>query len=232
MEINHFFSTPVFLMVDNNHEKYIDQLKDEIYKMREDDEGIVRSNKGGWHSDTRIFHRTEPGIKRICNMMIKCFHQCTKAIAPEFEIDLQKLEMKGEGWVNVNPQNTYNVPHDHPGYTWSGVYYAHVPPQNDVRSGNIEFLDPRTCVTAFATDVSKQSEYFSPKRTITPKSGMILVFPSYLRHWVYPNEEDEDRITFAFNFKYAPKSQSIPLKESSKVKKNKNKGPVKNKRKK
>jgi len=199
-------------MIDNNYEKNIDQLLSEIYAWRDSDEGITRSNKGGWHSNTRIFDRKEPGIKRICQMMIKCFKDCTKEIAPEFELDLSRLDMKGEGWVNVNPQHTYNVPHDHPGYTWSGVYYAKVPPQNDARSGNIEFLDPRTCVTAFATDVSKQSSYFSPKRTITPKNGMIVIFPSYLRHWVYPNEEPVDRITFAFNFKFAPKQivNSIP----------------------
>ena len=68
---------------------------------------------------------------------------------------------------------------------------------------------PGANVSAFATDISKQSAYFSPKRTLSPTNGMIIVFPSYLRHWVYPNEEDADRITLAFNFKFKPKNETV-----------------------
>ena len=137
--------------------------------------------------------------------MISCFGRCTKEIAPEFKPE--NMDMKGEGWVNVNPQHGFNVPHDHPGYTWSGVYYVSLPEKKDPksRSGSIELLDPRTNTAAMATDIARSSTYFSPKRTLTPKNGMILIFPSYLRHWVYPNEEEADRISMAFNFKYSPK---------------------------
>jgi hypothetical protein len=44
MSVNLFFATPVFIKVDVNHEKNMSQLKNEIYKMQEDDVGIVRSN--------------------------------------------------------------------------------------------------------------------------------------------------------------------------------------------
>lgn len=226
MAVNLFFATPVFIKVDVNHEQNVSQLKDEIYKMRGEDVGTVRSNQGGWHSETNIFYRTEPGIKRICDLMTECIHDCTKEIAPDFQIDYQKLEMKCEGWVNINPQHSYNVPHDHPGYTWSCVYYVQVPDQKDSRSGKIEFLDPRTCVAANATDIYKKSEHFAQKRKISPENGMIIIFPSYLKHWVYPNAEDEDRITFAYNFKFVKKRRTSPLNLGPSAKKNKNKGPT------
>jgi len=209
MQVNHFFSSPVFIMTDNHFEQNIDQLLEEIYEWRETDEvDLVRSNNGGWHSPTDIFRKQQPGLKRICQLMIGCFGNCTKEIAPEF--DPQKFDMKGEGWVNVNPQHGFNVPHDHPGYTWSGVYYVSLPEKKDPksRSGSIELLDPRTNTAAMATDIARSSTYFSPKRTLTPKNGMILIFPSYLRHWVYPNEEEENRISMAFNFKYSPKQST------------------------
>ena len=86
-----------------------------------------------------------------------------------------------------------------------------------------------------ATDIARLSGYFSPKRTLTPKEGMILIFPSYLRHWVYPNEEDEDRISMAFNFKYAPKTAPAELAAQLKAAEamssaTKNKGPMKGKK--
>lgn len=238
MEVNNFFSTPVFIFGDNNFQSNKDQLIEEIYAWRDEDAGeLVRSNQGGWHSDTTVFRRQDPQIKRVCHLMVTTFNKCTKHIAPKFEIE--KMDMKGEGWVNVNPQHSFNVPHDHPGYTWSGVYYVKVAEDDDQqklqteRDGCIEFLDPRTSVSALATDVTKYSDYFSPKKTITPRPGLIVIFPSYLRHWVYPNKREEDRITFAFNFRYAAKAnpdQLLAQAQAAAVSKQKlNKGPKKTK---
>ena len=51
-----------------------------------------------------------------------------------------------DGWINVNGQGDYNLPHYPPATTWSGVYYirtgSDVP--NRPTSGRIEFIDPRT----------------------------------------------------------------------------------------
>lgn len=163
--------------------------------------------------------------------MISCFATCTKEIAPEFKPE--NHNMNGEGWVNVNPQYGFNVPHDHPGYTWSGVYYVSLPERDNPksRSGAIELLDPRTNTAAMASDIARSSQYFSPKRTLFPKNGMILIFPSYVRHWVYPNEEAQDRISMAFNFKYTPKQSDQEAAAPAKQAANAKKGP-KNKRKK
>lgn len=237
LTINHFFSTPVFILQDNAYQEHVEQLLKDIYEWRDNDTvDLVRSNKGGWHSPTDIFRKQEPGLRRVSQLMINCFGRCTKEIAPEF--DATNLAMQGEGWVNINPQHGFNVPHDHPGYTWSGVYYVLLPEKKDPegRSGSIELLDPRTSAAALATDIARSSAYFSPKRTISPKNGMILIFPSYLRHWVYPNEEEEDRISMAFNFKFSAKNNQQVFAEAKRAKEQqaatKNKGPVKKKKKK
>ena len=126
LTINHFFSTPVYILQDNAHAENLDALLKDIYEWRDKDKvDLVRSNKGGWHSPTDIFRKSEPGLRRVCQLMINCFTRCTKDIAPEFEVE--KYAMQGEGWVNINPQYGFNVPHDHPGYTWSGVYYVLLP---------------------------------------------------------------------------------------------------------
>ena len=238
LQVNHFFSSPVFILQDNGHAANLDVLLKDIYEwQRTDNVDLVRSNQHGWHSPTDIFKKTEPGLTRICKMMVECFTKCTQEIAPKF--DPADFDMKGEGWVNINPKHGFNVPHDHPGYTWSGVYYVVVPEKKDPksRSGSIELLDPRTNTAAMASDIARKSGYFSPKRTLTPINGMILIFPSYLRHWVYPNAEDEDRISMAFNFKYAPKQKLIKLPpqsaaaEEAKRNASKNRGPIKGKKK-
>ena len=38
----------------------------------------------------------------------------------------------------------------------------------------------------------------------------MIIFPSYLRHWVYPNEEESERVSIAFNIRYSSAAQYPP----------------------
>ena len=51
-----------------------------------------------------------------------------------------------------------------------------------MRSGCLEFAYDNSCCAA-----------------ITPKTGMIFLFPAHLRHTVYPFKSDVERITMSFN---------------------------------
>ena len=92
------------------------------------------------------------------------------------------------------------------GFALSGVYYASVPPEG--RSGAIEFLDPRVNANAYTIE---GAACFNRKFIINPKPGNLLVFPSYLTHWVQPNGESTDRITVAFNIRYLKQSDPVPF---------------------
>jgi uncharacterized protein (TIGR02466 family) len=205
--ILHFFSTPVFSYEAGVPDRIAEQLVKDCYGWREaDKEGVHKSNNRGWHSTTDIFTRTEETFIATRRAVIECCNASTKTVAPG--IDLDKFQILGEGWVNINPQHGFNAPHDHPGFTWSAVYYVKMPTVDnpDSKSGRIEFLDPRTNIAAMALEFSRTSDFFAPKQVFKPKENQIIVFPSYLRHWVYPNDEDADRISMAFNIKYKLKT--------------------------
>jgi uncharacterized protein (TIGR02466 family) len=104
--------------------------------------------------------------------------------------------MKLFGWMNVNGQGGYNAPHTHPGAHWSGVYYVSQPSIEQGRSGMIEFVAPRADLPHWQI---LQANAFQLKKRIRPASGEIILFPSYLLHWVYPNDTDAERVTVAFN---------------------------------
>ena len=87
------------------------------------------------------------------------------------------------------------------------MYYASVPLEG--RSGAIEFLDPRANANAYTIE---GAVCFNRKFVIHPKPGNLLLFPSYLTHWVQPNEEATDRITITFNIRYL--KQSDPMSPS------------------
>jgi uncharacterized protein (TIGR02466 family) len=188
------FASPVFTYEVAGFEALNRGLLSDIEGLRAVSQGIKRSNQHGWHSDVDFFRRPEKSFRYLQQCIGRVVVSSTKKVSPGLGLKGMRLDM--QGWINVNFKGAYNTPHDHPGYMWSGCYYVKIPKAKSGRSGDIEFLDPRTNVQNFGVP---ESAHFSPKIRIVPREGMLLLFPAYLRHWVYPNEEDAERVSIAFN---------------------------------
>jgi uncharacterized protein (TIGR02466 family) len=169
----------------------------EVAAMRAASPGIARSNQHGWHSEADFFGRAEPGCAVLRGQIMAASRQAVQALAPGF--DLGSVSVQAEGWVNVNGPGAYNTPHDHPGWTLSGCYYVSVPAEEKGRSGLIEFLDTRMGVSVFGVP---DAECFASKHAVRPAAGEMLLFPCWLKHWVYPNESTEERVSVAFNLRF------------------------------
>tara|TARA_R110002020_G_scaffold75520_7_gene192156 strand:- start:705 stop:1355 length:651 start_codon:yes stop_codon:yes gene_type:complete len=110
-------------------------------------------------------------------------------------------------WLNVNQKGNFNPPHTHPGNDYSGCYYVTFPED----SGFIHFLDPRS-QHRFASPNPKNKEnqnwyssdnvYDSSFFTYEIKEGKVIIFPSWLTHYVDPNPTDSLRVSVPFNAKY------------------------------
>lgn len=169
-------------------------LLDEGARLRALDGGVQKSNKGGWHSQGNLFDNPNPSVQTLRDAALQAIYSATHSIGSKADLDTLKLKLTG--WMNANPRGGLNAPHTHPGAQWSGVYYVSLPKADTGNSGLIEFLDPRSDLPNWRILRAKP---FRPKRKIRPTAGELILFPSYLVHWVYPNEIDEDRITIAFN---------------------------------
>jgi len=104
-------------------------------------------------------------------------------------------------WVNIGEPGHYhldsNTPHVHPGYWLNIVYY----PKADQHAGDLYFLAPFDgVINTVAYEHLESSTGFSDTRfSINPAPGTLVIFPSWLTHWVLPNYSDSDRISIAFN---------------------------------
>ena len=79
----------------------------------------------------------------------------------------KNLEIKSEGWVNINKGNDFNSPHDHAGNTLSGCYYVKIPKRilsTINTSGYIQFLDPNMGVNSDSVKIfrSMRNGFFQP----------------------------------------------------------------------
>ena len=69
-------------------------------------------------------------------------------------------------------------------------------PSRDVPlSGLLEFLDPRPAASAVA---APGDPYGNPFR-IRPQAGMLVIFLSWLEHWVHPYAGQTPRVAVSFN---------------------------------
>ena len=194
------FSTPVFRYHLPEHPDLNKALIEEGFGMRAESGGVTKSNRGGWHSEGNLFNRDAPCIKVLRKLAEEAVLNSSRKIGAK--ADLSSLRLKIFGWMNANPAGGYNAPHTHPGAQWSGVYYVSQPEVEAGNSGMIEFLDPRSDLPNWRI---LEAPPFKLKKKFRPMPGDLILFPSYLVHWVYPNETDHERISIAFNATFRKK---------------------------
>ncbi len=220
-EVRVMFPVPLVTIQMKSADKLNRRLIAEIAKRRKSEPGIDRSNRYGWHSEPDLFKRAEPAHADIPIIVITVFEEksyrfraldelgreieaMVAAVTRKMMPDLPKdFSARHEGWVNVNPTHAMNAPHDHPGAFWSGTYYIKVPlpgDEEDKLSGAIEFIDPRG---AIGNNARMETPFTRPKFTVRPAAGTLLLWPSFVKHWVHPNHAKEERMTAAFNSWYS-----------------------------
>jgi len=96
---------------------------------------------------------------------------------PNFELKFKLNSL----WINVQNAGEYNPVHIHPGSTLSFVLYLEVPEEMLKEKGDTRGISPG--YTGFM--YGEHSDFFwgVSHRSIRPKVGGLLIFPSNLRHY-------------------------------------------------
>ena len=110
--------------------------------------------------------------------------------------DLKNNKLKVTGmWSIINPTNASNARHIHSNNFISAAYYVKAPNN----CGDIVFYDPRSANVIRSPIISTMNKLNSTIFSVSPKEGLLVLFPSYLHHSVNSNESDEERIVLSFN---------------------------------
>ncbi|NKB21902.1 MAG: hypothetical protein GKS01_15530 [Alphaproteobacteria bacterium] len=196
--ISFAFPTPLYQRVAPDCDTVNQELKRIVLEHEQQSPSQGRSNVGGWHSGDDVLGWPYPEIDFLKGCISEGIGEITNM---EMEGRLSQdhdVNMDGGAWVNLCRNGGYNTVHNHPDCSWSGVYYVCTgerDPAAPDNAGCIEFLDPRMG----ATMVGLNGPDALPKLRIDPVAGMILVFPSWLYHCVYPFQGTGERISISFN---------------------------------
>ncbi len=193
------FPTPIVLHDWPDSDDLNEGLAALVLAEEENSKGVVKSNVGGWHSKLDFLNRDEAPLRRLLSRI----RSMTNALIPEVMSRPQgqdRLQIAIEGWANILRAGEYNTIHNHPNAAWSGVYYVtgnqpslsgRTPPF----AGKLEFVDPRPGASLGYVDNSK----LYGRCMVEPQAGRVVMFPSWLQHFVHPCAGAGERISIAFN---------------------------------
>ena len=138
-----------------------------------------RSNRLGWQSKPHIIKELGPVLGQIDR------HTYTKPL------------IHGQAWININPTHGYNVSHIHPNSDYTFVYY--------LTDDNVDIhLQHPHVYEQHNHYLSLQQQYKEQYPSghivsITPNKGDILMFPSYIPHFVDSNNKSSKRVSISWN---------------------------------
>ena len=99
-----------------------------------------------------------------------------------------------ESWFSKFDKGDWGHIHNHSLADVSGVYYY----KTNGNDGSIFFENPTDTASCFDLTAPQTDRFYHQ-----PAVGKLILFPPYLRHGILENTTDNDRITIAFNLKYA-----------------------------
>lgn len=179
MEHRHYiFPTPIWGYVLNSESFAVHDYIEYILTLKQSELSVSKSNRGGWQSRDNL--HLDPIFREFVNGTLKNLYT---EITKEYTDQLFKITSM---WANVNGKGDFNYHHTHEDEL-SGVFYLQVPEN----SGRLIFVNP---AIRSEQHVIRNSNY-----PVEPQKLACIVFPSWLEHYVEPNQSTEERISISFN---------------------------------
>ena len=153
---------------------------------------------GGYtsYSSASRMHQMSPTFARLEKLVDA--HVRAFAGALDFDLTGRRLVMT-DCWVNVMARHVVHGLHLHPLASISGTYYVRTPHG----CSGLKFEDPR--LDRFMAAPPRKRK---PRRdnqawvTIPAEQGNLVLFESWLRHEVAPNQTEAERISVSFNYSW------------------------------
>lgn len=189
------FATPVIVAEIEQAKEIGAALQSLILAKRREHPGLALSNRGGWQSTHDFAGWSGEHGRTIIERALELAnaHTATASRAPP--------RWTVEAWANVSESGAFNMPHVHGGTFWSAVYYVSV---GKGEGGQLVLHDPRMpALRMHAPGVRFAGAGPELKAEISPKAGLMVLFPGWLSHSVEPWEGSAERISIAMNIRAA-----------------------------
>jgi uncharacterized protein (TIGR02466 family) len=145
-----------------------------------------RTVRQGWNSeDMAVLERPDfAALKHAIRAA------CASALG---EMGRSNIAYSLQSWINLHDRGGFNFLHMHEGSLLSGSFYLSVPPG----AGAFVIRDPRPGVLHGSVKGGVPNGHADVH--LAPSTGLLVLFPCWMEHYVEPHDSDDPRITIAFN---------------------------------
>lgn len=188
------FPTPLFSFAVADSDDFNAYLLDFINTVRKaegwDEETLATKEESLEHlqSNDQLHHRKDAA--RFVEVALGATREVMEFLRYKYD-DLHMTSF----WFNVSRPGYSHKNHVHPNNVLSGVYYLKTNPE----CGAIVFDDPRPQANVLLPDIREATPFNSHTYSVTPETGQMIMFPSWLAHRVAINRSKEERISLSFN---------------------------------
>lgn len=195
--IEYYFPHPFMRHVWPDHAALNEDLRRHVLAHEAANPTLAKTNVGGWHSETGMLEFCGEAGKMLVERMAQMANRASGQVFAAFQRQSPPLAWTLRAWANVNRAGDFNRVHNHSGATWSGTYY--VDAGEDGAGSPLQLFDPcqGRATTFFPTGLPQGVHVF-------PEPGLMVLFPSYVPHMVYPHRGERPRISIAFNLRKEP----------------------------
>ena len=201
LSADHLFATPLIRARHPGLSSLVQPLKDIILSARKSEQGLSRSNQGGWHSKPDMLSWAGQPAEALSGMAADICER--HLIVTGGDTGLKKgwgIDM----WANVNAAGHSNASHCHPGAFASAVFYVDLGnTENAATDGHLVLEDPRYPLAHMQYPnvlwTGPDGKGVASQHSLLPLTGELVIFPSWLRHSVQPHSGTGERISIAIN---------------------------------
>lgn len=183
-----------------SQEEFLQALRDTLEPMHQARrEPVQQSLRGGSQTPGRLFGRPDPVIEATQASLTRSVERWLAGLPEDGEHPFharnsRRIHYSGSWSVKLWSSGSH-VNHIHSQGWISSAYYVWLPPSvkaesnTETKAGYIQFGQP-------PVELGLDLE---PRRVIRPQPGYLALFPSYMWHGTVPFEDEEPRITMAFD---------------------------------
>lgn len=168
---------------------------------------LVDRNQALYESNFQLFNWPDAPVGELRDFVWAQLYRAIRELNGYTLEELKRLHIAAESWFHITRKGGYFALHNHPMASWSGVYC--VSPGDSAAgqpdSGQLSFISPMATNTMYVDMAMARFAHpynYGPRNFIL-KPGQLILFPSWVLHEVRPYLGEGERITVAFNARFA-----------------------------
>ena len=189
MDHQKVFSTHIFVKDNYLAHQRLPAMQEEIVKLWNEKTGYneLRKRLTNWQTSHDL------ADNQTFKWFAQDIYKTAFDIFDKLNYDVQDIKITGM-WGNILKPGETHSPHTHSNNFLSGVFYL----ESDAETGII-FSDPRPAANVLMPRKKTKTNENSNLLSYTSKQNRLIIFPSWLVHWVPINKSKRDRISISFN---------------------------------